>query len=69
MSEAVTLSTNECIPPWKKFIFGSDDLSIASFGTLRQILYAIFLTDVVNLQVRDGDLQLTETHCNIRLSP
>jgi GPH family glycoside/pentoside/hexuronide:cation symporter len=52
MSEAITLSTNERIPLWKKVIFGSGDWSIASFGTLRQIFYAIFLTDVVGLDAR-----------------
>ncbi|HSJ52642.1 MAG TPA: MFS transporter, partial [Anaerolineae bacterium] len=37
---------------WKKLVFGSGDWSIASFGTLRQIFYAIFLTDVVGLEPR-----------------
>jgi len=37
---------------WTKFIYGSGDWSIASFGTLRQIFYAIFLTDVVGLDAR-----------------
>ncbi|MBE0696625.1 MAG: MFS transporter, partial [Anaerolineaceae bacterium] len=35
-----------------KLIYGSGDWSIASFGTLRQIFYAIFLTDVVGLDAR-----------------
>jgi len=43
---------NDHIPVWKKFIFGSGDWSIASFVTLRQIYYAIFLTDVVGLDAR-----------------
>jgi GPH family glycoside/pentoside/hexuronide:cation symporter len=33
-----------------KIIYGTGDLGIASWGTLRQIFYAIFLTDVVGLQ-------------------
>jgi GPH family glycoside/pentoside/hexuronide:cation symporter len=37
---------------WTKIAFGSGDWSIASFGTLRQIFYAIFLTDVVGLDPR-----------------
>jgi glycoside/pentoside/hexuronide:cation symporter, GPH family len=37
---------------WQKLIFGSGDWSIASFGTLRQLYYAIFLTDVVGLDAR-----------------
>jgi GPH family glycoside/pentoside/hexuronide:cation symporter len=37
---------------WQKLIFGSGDWSYASFGTLRQIFYAIFLTDVVRLEPR-----------------
>jgi len=37
---------------WKKVAFGSGDWGMASFGTLRQIFYAIFLTDVVGLEPR-----------------
>ncbi len=37
---------------WQKIVFGSGDWSIASFGTLRQLYYAIFLTDVVGLDAR-----------------
>lgn len=37
---------------WKKIVFGSGDWSMASFGTLRQIFYAIFITDVVGLEPR-----------------
>lgn len=37
---------------WKKLIFGTGDWSTASFGTLRQLFYAIFLTDVVGLEPR-----------------
>ncbi|MBN2388853.1 MAG: MFS transporter [Anaerolineales bacterium] len=35
-----------------KLVFGSGDWSIATFGTLRQLFYAIFLTDVVGLDPR-----------------
>ncbi len=37
---------------WTKLVFGSGDWSMSSFGTLRQIFYAIFLTDVVGLEPR-----------------
>ncbi|MEW6093311.1 MAG: glycoside-pentoside-hexuronide (GPH):cation symporter [Chloroflexota bacterium] len=37
---------------WQKLVFGSGDWSIATFGTLRQLFYAIFLTDVVGLDAR-----------------
>ena len=37
---------------WKKIIYGTGDWSTASFGTLRQLFYAIFLTDVVGLEPR-----------------
>jgi glycoside/pentoside/hexuronide:cation symporter, GPH family len=40
------------LPLWKKLVFGSGDWSIATFGTLRQLFYAIFLTDVVGLDPR-----------------
>jgi len=40
------------LPFWKKLAYGSGDWSIASFGTLRQVFYAIFLTDVVGLEPR-----------------
>ena len=52
MTQTPTLSSNERIPVWKKIIFGSGDWSISSFVTLRQIFYAIFLTDVVGLDAR-----------------
>ena len=39
-----------------KLIYGSGDWSLASFGTLRQIFYAIFLTDVVGLDPRIASL-------------
>jgi len=37
---------------WTKLVFGSGDWSTSSFGTLRQIFYAIFITDVVGLEPR-----------------
>lgn len=37
---------------WIKLAYGSGDWSLASFGTLRQVFYAIFLTDVVGLEPR-----------------
>ncbi|MDP1714067.1 MAG: glycoside-pentoside-hexuronide (GPH):cation symporter [Anaerolineales bacterium] len=37
---------------WTKLAYGSGDWSLASFGTLRQVFYAIFLTDVVGLEPR-----------------
>ena len=40
------------LPFWAKLIFGTGDWSTASFGTLRQLFYAIFLTDVVGLEPR-----------------
>ncbi len=40
------------LPFFTKMIFGSGDWSIATFGTLRQLFYAIFLTDVVGLDAR-----------------
>ncbi len=39
-----------------RLVYGSGDWSIASFGTLRQIFYAIFLTDVVGLDARLASL-------------
>ncbi|MDZ7844485.1 MAG: MFS transporter, partial [Anaerolineales bacterium] len=35
-----------------KIIYGTGDWGLASWGTLRQIFYAIFLTDVVGLDAR-----------------
>jgi GPH family glycoside/pentoside/hexuronide:cation symporter len=35
-----------------KLAYGSGDWGMASFGTLRQIFYAIFLTDIVGLEPR-----------------
>jgi GPH family glycoside/pentoside/hexuronide:cation symporter len=40
------------LPFLTKLVYGSGDLGMASYGTLRQIFYAIFLTDVVGLEAR-----------------
>lgn len=40
------------LPFWTKLIYGTGDWGTASYGTLRQIFYAIFLTDVVGLEPR-----------------
>ncbi|NMC80716.1 MAG: MFS transporter, partial [Chloroflexi bacterium] len=40
------------VPLLTKLLYGSGDWSRASFNTLRQIFYAIFLTDVVGLDPR-----------------
>lgn len=49
---AQRLSSPDRLSVWTKLVFGSGDWSISSFGTLRQIFYAIFLTDVVGLEPR-----------------
>jgi len=46
------LPDHKPLPLFTKIIYGSGDLGIASWGTLRQIFYAIFLTDVVGLEAR-----------------
>jgi len=49
----MTKTQNEAhLPTWTKLIFGAGDWSVSSFGTLRQIFYAIFITDVVGLEPR-----------------
>jgi GPH family glycoside/pentoside/hexuronide:cation symporter len=45
------LPKKETLSFWTKLVYGSGDWS-ASYGTLRQIFYAIFLTDVVGLEPR-----------------
>lgn len=40
------------VPLLVKLVYGSGDWGMASFGTLRQIFYAIFLTDVVGIDAR-----------------
>jgi GPH family glycoside/pentoside/hexuronide:cation symporter len=53
------MSTSTQAPPkenrlsfWTKLVYGTGDWSGSSYGTLRQIFYAIFLTDVVGLEPR-----------------
>ena len=52
MSTAQTATQEIQMPFWRKLIFGMGDWSTSSFGTLRQLFYAIFLTDVVGLEPR-----------------
>jgi GPH family glycoside/pentoside/hexuronide:cation symporter len=40
------------LPLWKKLVYASGDFGISSSGILRQIFYAIYLTDVVGLDPR-----------------
>jgi glycoside/pentoside/hexuronide:cation symporter, GPH family len=40
------------VPLLTKIVYGSGDWGVAAFNTLRQIFYAIFLTDVVGLDPR-----------------
>ena len=42
----------ERVPRLTKIIYGTGDWGLAAFNTLRQIFYAIFLTDVVGLDPR-----------------
>jgi len=37
---------------WTKLVYGAGDIGMASFNTLRQFFYAIFLTDTVGLDPR-----------------
>ncbi len=37
---------------WTKLVYGTGDWGTAGYGTLRQVFYAIFLTDVVGLEAR-----------------
>lgn len=58
MSNPTTPDVNQPIPSlpkvslWMKLAYGSGDWGRASFNTLRQIFYAIFLTDVVGIEPR-----------------
>jgi GPH family glycoside/pentoside/hexuronide:cation symporter len=47
-----TLPKKNYLPFWTKLAYGTGDWATSSFGTLRQIFYAIFLTDVVGLEPR-----------------
>lgn len=57
LSSKTETSANEAmetarVPLLTKLVYGSGDWGMASFGTLRQVFYAIFLTDVVGLDAR-----------------
>jgi len=47
------------LPRLTKIIYGTGDWGMAAFNTLRQIFYAIFLTDVVGLDPRLASLAAT----------
>src|SRR5512136_228767 len=51
-SNVIKESRNNPLTLWVKLVYGTGDWSAASYGTLRQIFYAIFLTDVVGLDPR-----------------
>jgi GPH family glycoside/pentoside/hexuronide:cation symporter len=56
-SQIEPLPSNKITPPTQpalltRLVYGSGDWGMASFGTLRQIFYAIFLTDAVGLEPR-----------------
>jgi glycoside/pentoside/hexuronide:cation symporter, GPH family len=46
------MEQTEKVPLLTKIIYGTGDWGLATFNTLRQIFYAIFLTDVVGLDPR-----------------
>lgn len=48
----VILDVKAYLPRWMRLVYGSGDWGRASFNTLRQIFYAIFLTDTVGLDPR-----------------
>ena len=52
MSKEISRVKNNVLSLWVKLAYGTGDWSEASYGTLRQIFYAIFLTDVVGLEAR-----------------
>jgi len=52
MPASQELPASQRLSFWTKLVYGSGDWSFASYGTLRQIFYAIFLTDVVGLEPR-----------------
>jgi glycoside/pentoside/hexuronide:cation symporter, GPH family len=52
MSEKISRVKRGALSFWVKLAYGTGDWSDASYGTLRQIFYAIFLTDVVGLDAR-----------------
>ncbi|MFA5873465.1 MAG: MFS transporter [Anaerolineales bacterium] len=52
MSGKISRVKSDGLSFWVKLAYGTGDWSEASYGTLRQIFYAIFLTDVVGLDPR-----------------
>jgi GPH family glycoside/pentoside/hexuronide:cation symporter len=52
MSKKQTTDAPVRLSLWTKLVYGTGDWGLASFGTIRQIFYAIFLTDVVGLEPR-----------------
>jgi len=52
MDETEERQSSGGLPKITKIIYGTGDWGLASWGTLRQIFYAIFLTDVVGLEAR-----------------
>ena len=53
MSDAVQMPLKKnYLSFWTKLVYGTGDWGVAGYGTLRQIFYAIFLTDVVGLEPR-----------------
>lgn len=49
---AIPSASRERLPVGTKLLYGSGDWGMASYNTLRQVFYAIFLTDVVGLDPR-----------------
>jgi len=52
MTKAERVKPKRNLSFWTKLVYGTGDWSGSSYGTLRQIFYAIFLTDVVGLEPR-----------------
>ena len=53
MSDAVQMPLKKkYLSFWTKLVYGTGDWGVAGYGTLRQVFYAIFLTDVVGLEPR-----------------
>ncbi len=46
------ISSRQSLPLWKKLVYATGDFGISSAGMLRQVFYAIYLTDVVGLDPR-----------------
>ncbi len=52
MSTTASAQPKKYLSFWTKLVYGTGDWGTAGYGTLRQIFYAIFLTDVVGLEPR-----------------